>query len=210
MREVSSLRWRLLWNLAMLLVFLMLASGLSAYWNGREAADTAYDRTLLASARTIAAGLSQRDGTLSADVPYVALDTFAYGQCRAYLLPGQRHRPQADLRLRKPARAAQGHAAHGRLPGPGHLLQRSLPGPGRARGQPAQGRQRAKHDRHGGDSRGRDRRGARLNGPQSDGRHLVAPGHVGDRRVAAGVDHGQRGVAAIGAPARRSRGPSAR
>jgi len=56
----------------------MLASSLSAYFNGREAADTAYDRTLLASARTIAAGLSQRDGSLSADVPYVALDTFAY------------------------------------------------------------------------------------------------------------------------------------
>lgn len=78
MRKASSLRWRLLWNLAMLLVFLMIASGLSAYWNGREVADTAYDRTLLASARTIAAGLSQRDGSLSADVPYVALDTFAY------------------------------------------------------------------------------------------------------------------------------------
>lgn len=74
----SSLRWRLLWNLGLLLIVLMLASGLSAYWNGREAADTAYDRTLLASARTIAAGLSQRDGSLSADVPYVALDTFAY------------------------------------------------------------------------------------------------------------------------------------
>ena len=74
----SSLRWRLLWNLGVLLIVLMLASGLSAYWNGREAADTAYDRTLLASARTIAAGLSQRDGGLSADVPYVALDTFAY------------------------------------------------------------------------------------------------------------------------------------
>ncbi len=78
MRNLPSLRGRLLWNLALLLVVLMLASGLSAYWNGREAADTAYDRTLLASARTIAAGLSQRDGTLSADVPYVALDTFAY------------------------------------------------------------------------------------------------------------------------------------
>jgi two-component system, OmpR family, sensor histidine kinase TctE len=74
----SSLRWRLLWNLGLLLIVLMLASGLSAYWNGREAADTAYDRTLLASARTIAAGISQRDGSLSADVPYVALDTFAY------------------------------------------------------------------------------------------------------------------------------------
>ena len=78
MHKPSSLRWRLLWNLALLLVVLMIASGLSAYWNGREAADTAYDRTLLASARTIAAGLSHRDGTLSADVPYVALDSFAY------------------------------------------------------------------------------------------------------------------------------------
>lgn len=74
----TSLRWRLLWNLGLLLIVLMLASGLSAYWNGHEAADTAYDRTLLASARTIAAGLSQRDGSLSANVPYVALDTFAY------------------------------------------------------------------------------------------------------------------------------------
>ena len=78
MHKPSSLRWRLLWNLALLLVLLMLASGMSAYWNGREAADTAYDRTLLASARTIAAGLTQVDGTLSANVPYVALDTFAY------------------------------------------------------------------------------------------------------------------------------------
>ncbi|EPN61609.1 sensor histidine kinase TctE, partial [Pseudomonas syringae pv. actinidiae ICMP 19096] len=32
----DSLRWRLLWNLALLLVMLMLASGMSAYWNGRE------------------------------------------------------------------------------------------------------------------------------------------------------------------------------
>ncbi|NWA27108.1 sensor histidine kinase [Pseudomonas gingeri] len=78
MHKAGSLRWRLLWNLALLLVALMLASGWSAYYNGREAADTAYDRTLLASARTIAAGLSQRDGSLSANVPYVALDTFAY------------------------------------------------------------------------------------------------------------------------------------
>ena len=78
MLKLDSLRWRLLWNLTLMLVVLMLASSLSAYYNGREAADTAYDRTLLASARTIAAGLSQRDGSLSADVPYVALDTFAY------------------------------------------------------------------------------------------------------------------------------------
>ena len=78
MRKLDSLRGRLLWHLTLMLVVLMLASSLSAWFNGREAADTAYDRTLLASARTIAAGLSQRDGSLSADVPYVALDTFAY------------------------------------------------------------------------------------------------------------------------------------
>ena len=41
MRDNGSLRGRLLGNLALLLVVLMLASGLSAYWNGREAADTA-------------------------------------------------------------------------------------------------------------------------------------------------------------------------
>ena len=51
MRENVSLRGRLLGNLALLLVVLMLASGLSAYWNGREAADTAYDRTLLRTDR---------------------------------------------------------------------------------------------------------------------------------------------------------------
>lgn len=78
MAKPASLRWRLLGNLASLLVLLMLASGLSAYWNGRQAADIAYDRTLLASARTIAAGLFEQDGKLNLDVPYVALDTFAY------------------------------------------------------------------------------------------------------------------------------------
>lgn len=78
MPRPASLRWRLLGNLAGLLVLLMLASGLSAYWNGRQAADVAYDRTLLASARTISAGLFEQDGRLSLDVPYVALDTFGY------------------------------------------------------------------------------------------------------------------------------------
>src|SRR5690606_6865814 len=42
------------------------------------AADSAYDRTLLASARAIADGLVANDGQLRANVPYVALDTFAY------------------------------------------------------------------------------------------------------------------------------------
>jgi len=74
----GSLRGRLLGRLAVLLALLLIVSSLSAYINGRQVADTAYDRTLLASARTIAAGLSAEDGTLRADVPYVALDTFAY------------------------------------------------------------------------------------------------------------------------------------
>lgn len=76
--SASSLRGRLLRRLAALLAVLLLVSGLSAYWNGRAAADIAYDRTLLASARTLAEGLYAQDGSLRADVPYVALDIFAY------------------------------------------------------------------------------------------------------------------------------------
>ena len=74
----GSLRARLLRRLAILLALLLLFSGWSAYWNGRAAADTAYDRTLLASARAIADGLVTHEGVLRANVPYVALDTFAY------------------------------------------------------------------------------------------------------------------------------------
>ncbi|MCY1278874.1 Sensor protein QseC [compost metagenome] len=74
----GSLRGRLLRRLALLLLILVLASGLSAYWYGRSAADTAYDRTLLATARAIAASLQVQDGRLRAEVPYVALDTFAF------------------------------------------------------------------------------------------------------------------------------------
>jgi len=78
MREIGSLRGRLLRRLAALFAALLLIGSLSAYWNARQAADTAYDRTLLASARAISAGLYEDDGSLRADVPYVALDTFAY------------------------------------------------------------------------------------------------------------------------------------
>ncbi|MCQ2028066.1 sensor histidine kinase [Stutzerimonas zhaodongensis] len=76
--RAGSLRAGLLRRLAVLLALLLLFSGWSAYWNGRAAADTAYDRTLLASARAIADGLVANDGQLRANVPYVALDTFAY------------------------------------------------------------------------------------------------------------------------------------
>lgn len=74
----GSLRGRLLRRMAALLAVLLVISGLSAYFNGRQAADTAYDRTLLASARTIAAGLSESDGHLKASIPYIALDNFAF------------------------------------------------------------------------------------------------------------------------------------
>ncbi|MGV8843371.1 MAG: sensor histidine kinase [Pseudomonas sp.] len=76
--KTSSLRGRLLRHLALLLLLIVLLSSLSAYWSAREAADTAYDRTLLASARAIAEGLYANDGHLNVNVPYVALDTFAY------------------------------------------------------------------------------------------------------------------------------------
>lgn len=74
----SSLRGRLLRRLALLLALILVLGGLSGYWSARRAADTAYDRTLLASARAVADGLYSSDGRLKANVPYVALDTFAY------------------------------------------------------------------------------------------------------------------------------------
>ncbi|EHK69732.1 MULTISPECIES: sensor histidine kinase [Pseudomonadaceae] len=77
-KAAGSLRGRLLLRLVVLLAVILAVSSLAAYLNGRRLADVAYDRTLLASARTIAAGLSATNGTLRADVPYIALDNFAY------------------------------------------------------------------------------------------------------------------------------------
>ncbi|MGE8361377.1 sensor histidine kinase [Pseudomonas sp.] len=78
MDKPGSLRGRLIRRLALLLTVILLVSSMSAYWSARHAADTAYDRTLLASARAISDGLYAVEGTLSANVPYIALDTFAY------------------------------------------------------------------------------------------------------------------------------------
>ena len=74
----GSLRGRLLWRLGGLLLVLLLIGSAATYWRARHAADIAYDRTLLASARDIADGLYASDGTLRANVPYVALDSFEY------------------------------------------------------------------------------------------------------------------------------------
>ncbi|TBU72054.1 histidine kinase [Pseudomonas daroniae] len=78
MDRPGSLRGRLIRRLAVLFTVILLVSSLTAYWSARHAADTAYDRTLLASARAISDGLYAVEGMLSANVPYIALDTFAY------------------------------------------------------------------------------------------------------------------------------------
>ncbi|CDF82767.1 integral membrane sensor signal transduction histidine kinase [Pseudomonas knackmussii B13] len=74
----GSLRGRLLWRLGAMLLVLLLLGSVATYWRARHASDIAYDRTLLASARDIASGLYDSNGALRANVPYVALDSFAY------------------------------------------------------------------------------------------------------------------------------------
>lgn len=77
-RSAGSLRRRLMVRLALMLSLLLILAATSAYWNARKAADTAYDRSLLSSARTIAERLFDAEGQLSVEVPYIALDNFAY------------------------------------------------------------------------------------------------------------------------------------
>ena len=73
---MGSLRGQLLrWLLIPLLVLVALNS-VSLYRDALEAADIAYDRSLLASTRALAERVSVRDGKVVADVPYVALDSF--------------------------------------------------------------------------------------------------------------------------------------
>jgi two-component system sensor histidine kinase TctE len=72
----GSLRGQLLrWLLGPLLVLVALNT-ISVYRNARDAADVAYDRSLLASTRALAERVSVVDGKVVADVPYVALDSF--------------------------------------------------------------------------------------------------------------------------------------
>ncbi|NVM77838.1 two-component system sensor histidine kinase TctE [Duganella sp. SG902] len=73
---LGSLRGQLLrWLLGPLLVLVALNT-ISVYRNALDAADTAYDRSLLASTRALAERVSVVDGKVVADVPYVALDSF--------------------------------------------------------------------------------------------------------------------------------------
>jgi two-component system sensor histidine kinase TctE len=56
----------------------MIVSGWTAYQNGRASADRAYDRSLLAFARAVSEKFTVANGALQVNVPYLALDAFAY------------------------------------------------------------------------------------------------------------------------------------
>jgi two-component system sensor histidine kinase TctE len=74
--RLGSLRNQLLRWLIMPLVALVALNAVSLYRDALDAADLAYDRSLLASTRALAERVSVRDGKVVADVPYVALDSF--------------------------------------------------------------------------------------------------------------------------------------
>ena len=73
---LGSLRGQLLRWLLIPLILLMALNAVSVYRNALDAADMAYDRSLLASTRALAERVSVQDGKVVVDVPYVALDSF--------------------------------------------------------------------------------------------------------------------------------------
>jgi two-component system sensor histidine kinase TctE len=73
---LGSLRNQLLRWLLGPLILLVAINSVSLYRDALDAADMAYDRSLLASTRALAERVSVRDGKVTADVPYVALDSF--------------------------------------------------------------------------------------------------------------------------------------
>lgn len=75
----TSIKQRLRLHLGVSLSLLVILSSLISYWFLRESADTAYDRTLLAIARTIGENMTlDEQQQLSLRVPYLALDSFSY------------------------------------------------------------------------------------------------------------------------------------
>ncbi|WP_194722488.1 sensor histidine kinase [Noviherbaspirillum malthae] len=73
---LGSLRSQLLRWLLIPLAALVMIDAVSVYNNALEAADQAYDRSLLASTRALAERVTIAGGRVVADVPYVALDSF--------------------------------------------------------------------------------------------------------------------------------------
>ena len=76
MRLIRSLRGELLAWLGLPLTLLWGLSVYTHYQSGLAAANQAYDRSLLASARTVAERLVVRNRHLEVDVPWVVLDSF--------------------------------------------------------------------------------------------------------------------------------------
>jgi len=75
-KPLGSLRGQLLRWLLIPLTILVAFDAVSVYRNALEAADLAYDRSLLASTRALAERVSIAGGRVVVDVPYVALDSF--------------------------------------------------------------------------------------------------------------------------------------
>jgi two-component system sensor histidine kinase TctE len=73
---LGSLRNQLLRWLLVPLLLLVAINSVSLYRDALDAADMAYDRSLLASTRALAERVSVKGGKVVADVPYVALDSF--------------------------------------------------------------------------------------------------------------------------------------
>jgi len=73
---LGSLRQQLLRWLILPLVALVALNAVSLYRDALEAADVAYDRSLLSSTRALAERVSVQNGKVVANVPYVALDSF--------------------------------------------------------------------------------------------------------------------------------------
>lgn len=75
-QRLGSLRSQLLRWLLIPLIMLVLLDAVFVYRNALDAADMAYDRSLLASTRALAERVSIVNGKVVAEVPYVALDSF--------------------------------------------------------------------------------------------------------------------------------------
>ena len=74
--RLGSLRGQLLRWLLIPLAVLVAINAVSVYRNALDAADLAYDRSLLASTRALAERVAIVNGHVVANVPYVALDSF--------------------------------------------------------------------------------------------------------------------------------------
>jgi two-component system, OmpR family, sensor histidine kinase TctE len=74
--KTLSLRRRLLWGILLPVLLFVLIDSVILYRQSLQAANTAYDRTLLASAKTIAEQLDVLDSKLVPRVPYAALEAF--------------------------------------------------------------------------------------------------------------------------------------